>query len=175
MIITTRRMKARYILYIILFVTSIVSCSPDRQDGNDGRLARVEPMPDHPSPYKMIDWHDKAVNFDEIIFNHQNKGDYQPFIWLDSAGRNFPQTTFGLFTVIGDVRQGPGVNHGEFHEAINSMGALMSAGLVGIDKTNQQEILVEENLLTQVVSNERMLIVSNDSLGLQSATQNTSL
>jgi hypothetical protein len=131
-------MKARYILYIILFVTSIVSCSPDRQDGNDGRLARVEPMPDHPSPYKMIDWHDKAVNFDEIIFNHQNKGDYQPFIWLDSAGRNFPQTTFGLFTVIGDVRQGPGVNHGEFHEAINSMGALMSAGLVGIDKTNQQ-------------------------------------
>ena len=49
MIITTRRMKARYILYIILFVTSIVSCSPDRQDGNDGRLARVEPMPDQNS------------------------------------------------------------------------------------------------------------------------------
>lgn len=45
-------------------------------------------------------------------------------------------------------------------------------GFTFIDKTNKQEILVEENLLTQVVSNESMLIVSNDSLGLHSAIQN---
>ncbi|MDA3853701.1 MAG: hypothetical protein PF444_05605, partial [Bacteroidales bacterium] len=94
-------------------------------------------MPNHPKPYKIIDWHDKAVNFDDIVFNHSAKGEYFPFIWLDSAKRNIDQTTFGLFTVIGDVRQGSEVNNGEFHEAINSMGALLSAGLVGIDKTNQ--------------------------------------
>ena len=45
-------------------------------------------------------------------------------------------------------------------------------GFTFIDKTNKKEILVEENLLTQVVSNEKMLIVSNDSLGLHSAIQN---
>lgn len=100
-------------------------------------LARIDSMPNHPQPYKMIDWHDKAINFDNIIFNHKAKGEYLPFIWLDNAKRNFNQATFGLYTVIGDVRQGPEVNNGEFHEAINSLGAILSAGLVGIDKTNQ--------------------------------------
>ena len=42
-----------------------------------------------------------------------------------------------MFTVIGDLRQGPGINNGEFHEALASLGALLGAGLVGIDKTNQ--------------------------------------
>jgi hypothetical protein len=97
----------------------------------------IDEMPRHPSPYKMVDWHDKAVNFDETIFKQNAEDEYQPFIWLDSARRNFPQTTFGLYTVIGDVRQGTSKNNGEFHEAINSMGALLSAGLVGINKTDQ--------------------------------------
>ena len=48
-------------------------------------------------------------------------------------------------------------------------------GFTFIDKTNNQEILVEENLLSQVVSNESLLIVGNDSLGLPNAIQNTSL
>ena len=48
-------------------------------------------------------------------------------------------------------------------------------GFTFIDKTNNQEILVEENLLSQVISNENILIVGNDSLGLPNAIQNTSL
>jgi hypothetical protein len=39
--------------------------------------------------------------------------------------------------VIGDVRQGPEKNNGEFHEALTSLNSLVSAGLMGIDKTNQ--------------------------------------
>ncbi len=93
-------------------------------------------MPYHPEPYKMLDWNEKAVNFDQIIFNlHPESG--KALIWFDDSQRNFPQTTFGLYTVIGDVRQGKDKNNGEFHEAINSLGALMSAGLNGIDKTDQ--------------------------------------
>jgi len=108
-------------------------------DGEIGQfgLTKVNEMPDHPSPYKMLDWNEKAINFDEVVFNHRTDSPGEPMIWLDSAGRNFSQTTFGLFTVIGDVRQGPDVNNGEFHEAINSLGALLGAGLVGIDKTRQ--------------------------------------
>ncbi|MBN2480430.1 MAG: hypothetical protein JXB19_01720 [Bacteroidales bacterium] len=94
-------------------------------------------MPDFPAPYKMLDWYEKTKNFDEIIFNHPVDSQGNSFIWIDTMGRNFPQTTFGLYTVIGDVRQGPDENNGEFHESINSLGALLSAGLVGIDKTNQ--------------------------------------
>ncbi|HER40642.1 MAG TPA: hypothetical protein ENO10_05425 [Salinimicrobium catena] len=100
-------------------------------------LQKVNEMPDLPVPYKMLDWYEKTKNFDEIIFNHPADSQGNSFIWIDTAGRNFPQPTFGLFTVIGDVRQGPDVNNGEFHESINSLGALLSAGLVGIDKTNQ--------------------------------------
>lgn len=122
------------ILSIFLLLTA---CNfYDREIGQLG-LAKVDKMPDHPSPYKMLDWNEKAKNFDEVIFNHQADSHEEPLIWLDPAGRNFSQITFGLFTVIGDVRQGPDVNNGEFHEAINSLGALLSAGLVGIDKTNQ--------------------------------------
>ncbi len=100
-------------------------------------IERVEGMPNQPNSYKMLAWKEKAINFDRYIFNHEATGDYMPLIWIDSAQRNIDQNTFGLYTVIGDIRQGPDKNNGEFHEALASLGALMSAGLVGMDKTNQ--------------------------------------
>jgi hypothetical protein len=39
--------------------------------------------------------------------------------------------------VIGDVRQGPKNYKGEFHEALTTLNSLVSAGLLGIDKTSQ--------------------------------------
>jgi hypothetical protein len=97
---------------------------------------RITIMPDQPDPYKMTDWYEKAHHFDQYVFNLELKEKYQPFIWIDSAQRNFRQNTFGMFTVIGDIRQGPKGSK-EFHEALCSMGSVLGAGLVGIDKTNQ--------------------------------------
>lgn len=102
-------------------------------------IDRIAGMPDQPEPYKMLDWKEKAINFDQYVFNTTQKGEFLPFLWTDSSLRNIPQKTFGMFTVIGDVRQGPKGNI-EFHEALNEMGALMGAGLVGIDKTNQNGV-----------------------------------
>jgi hypothetical protein len=102
------------------------------------KIDRVETMPNIPASYKMLDWKEKALDLDELLFNFENIGKFQPFIWLDDSRRNIDQTTFGLYTVIGDIRQGPNKNNGEFHEALNSLGALMGAGLVGIDKTNHK-------------------------------------
>lgn len=129
----------RLIQYLsILSLLLLFSCCNNKlEDVKETSFAYIDAMPDHPTPYKMLDWQDKTKNFDNVVFNHSSQGEYQPFIWLDKSNRNIDQTTFGLYTVIGDVRQGPGVNNGEFHEAINSMGALLGAGLVGIDKTNQ--------------------------------------
>jgi hypothetical protein len=90
-----------------------------------------------PQPLKIIDWKKKAIQFDSLVFNFNNQASYGPLIWLDSSRRNFDQVTFGLYTVIGDVRQGPEKNNGEFHEALTSLNSLVSAGLMGIDKTNQ--------------------------------------
>lgn len=99
-------------------------------------ISRITLMPKQPEPYKMTDWFEKAQHFDQYVFNLTLKGPHLPFIWIDSAQRNIPQNTFGIYTVIGDSRQGPDGNK-EFHEALCSMGALLSAGLVGIDKTDQ--------------------------------------
>jgi hypothetical protein len=97
----------------------------------------VEQMPRVPQPYKIIDWKQKARDYDAYVFDFNSTLPAGVMIWLDSAGRNFPQTTFGLYTAIGDSRQGAKNNGGEFHESLNSLSAILGAGLMGIDKTNQ--------------------------------------
>ena len=126
-------------LYIGILLALIIhsSCSSSNREIVQAELGRVSEMPTNPTPYKILDWCEKTKNFDEIVFNYQPASQEDAFIWIDNSQRNFPQATFGLYTVVGDIRQGPNVNNGEFHEAINSLGALLSAGLVGIDKTNQ--------------------------------------
>ena len=125
-----------HLFVVALAIPLLFSCKLDRSI-EQVHIDRVEQMPYLPEPYKMLDWHEMTHNFDQYVFNHDLKGEHLPFIWLDDSQRNFPQQTFGLFTAIGDVRQGTDVHGGEFHEAINSLAALMSAGLTGIDKTKQ--------------------------------------
>lgn len=125
----------KYLIYIS-FSLLCLACGPTFDPVQQISVPRINTMPDEPSPYNMSDWKEKAVNFDQYVFDASLTGKYLPFIWFDSSKRNFDQTTFGLYTVIGDVRQGKKGNL-EFHEALNTMGALLSAGLVGIDKTNQ--------------------------------------
>jgi hypothetical protein len=100
-------------------------------------IARIDQMPDMPEPYKIINWKKKSLQYDSLVFNFNTTASYGPLIWLDSSRRNIDQVTYGLYTVIGDVRQGPKKNNGEFHEALTSLNSLLSAGLMGIDKTNQ--------------------------------------
>lgn len=116
----------------------IYSCNP--QTGlpvAQTSLPRINQMPAIPQPLKIINWKQKTLQYDSLVFNFNNTASYGPLIWLDSSRRNIDQVTFGLYTVIGDVRQGPKNNRGEFHEALTSLGSLISAGLMGIDKTNQ--------------------------------------
>lgn len=126
-------------LILITLLALSISCSP--QTGipvAQVSLPRIDQMPDLPQPLKIIDWKKKALQFDSLVYNFNNKASYGPLIWIDSSRRNIDQLTYGLYTVIGDVRQGPGRNNGEFHEALTSLNSLLSAGLMGIDKTSQQ-------------------------------------
>lgn len=125
-----------YLLWAILLL--FVSCKEDPGTPVvQTSIARIDQMPDLPQPLKIINWEKKTRQFDSLAFNF-NSTSYAPLIWLDSSRRNIDQVTYGLFTVMGDVRQGPKKNNGEFHEALTSYQSLISAGLVGIDKTNQQ-------------------------------------
>mgnify|MGYP001165991108 CR=1 FL=1 len=117
------------------------SCSSTQKSYGDKitqtAINRVDLMPDMPESYKMLDWKAKAKKYDQFAFNWHNPSKVGNLIWLDDHRRNIDQTTFGLYTAIGDIRQGPNHNNGEFHESLNSLSALLGAGLVGIDKTNQ--------------------------------------
>ncbi len=129
------KMKNLNLIVVVFALAALPSCNLRQGEVKQIALEKVTNMPSDPTPYKILDWYEKARNFDKVVFDHQPDMKGEALIWIDGAGRNFPQETFGLYTVIGDIRQGPDKNNGEFHEAINSMGALISAGLVGIDKT----------------------------------------
>lgn len=133
-------------LYFISAIACLTCVVTDANAGNKTSfnkpvrqvlINRINLMPDLPGSYEMLDWKEKAKKFDAYVFNWHNNSKTGPLIWKDDARRNVNQTTFGLYTAINDIRQGPNHNNGEFHESLNSLAALLGAGLVGIDKTNQ--------------------------------------
>jgi hypothetical protein len=103
-------------------------------------IPRVDKMPFHPKPYKFRDWKKTALDFDDYVFDFNQKGPFLPLIWLDGQKRNFHDTTFGIYTALGDIRMGPSVNNGENHEALGALGAVLGATMVGIDKSKQEGI-----------------------------------
>ncbi|MBP1615342.1 MAG: hypothetical protein H6Q13_2790 [Bacteroidetes bacterium] len=134
-----KRISKGFVAFIVLSL--FVACSPKKGFfGNEitqASISRIDSMPDMPSSYKMLDWKEKARTYDKFIFDWKNQSKVGPLIWLDDSRRNINQTTFGLYTAIKDIRQGKDANNGEFHESLNSLAAILGAGLVGIDKTNQ--------------------------------------
>lgn len=97
----------------------------------------MDKMPNHPKPYAFKDWKQTALDFDRYAFDFSQKGEFLPLIWWDKTGRNFPETTFGIYTALGDVRMGAAVNNGENHEALGALGAVLGATLAGVDKSKQ--------------------------------------
>lgn len=124
-------------LSLLVLSSCITSKEPLGDIVTQQAIPRVELMPNLPESYKMLDWKKKAKDFDHFVFDWNNKSQVGPLIWLDNNRRNIDQETFGLYTAIKDIRQGKDVNNGEFHESLNSFAAILGAGLVGIDKTNQ--------------------------------------
>ena len=105
--------------YTFIIAGLLVSCSSGKENFGEKivqvSINRVDSMPDIPETYKMLDWRQKAKDYDRFIFDWNNKSEVGPLIWLDDARRNIDQTTFGLYTAIKDIRQGKDANNGEFH------------------------------------------------------------
>ncbi|PZR08500.1 MAG: hypothetical protein DI539_22695 [Flavobacterium psychrophilum] len=101
-------------------------------------ISRINLMPDIPQPFEIIDYTKLALDFDKTVYDFNAKGEFWPLVWIDKSHKNYPQDVVGLYTAMGDVRQGPNNNKGMFHEALATMGATLGASLVGIDKTSQK-------------------------------------
>lgn len=101
------------------------------------QLQRIDAMPNLPKPFKIMDFKNLAKGFDSLVFDDTQTGDYWPLIWTDNSRKNFDQETFGIYTAMGDLRQGSKHHNGMFHESLATIGAVFGASLVGIDKSNQ--------------------------------------
>ncbi len=135
---------SRFVFYLFIILL-VPSCSaslfmPSGIQVTQRNIPRVDKMPFHPKPYKFRDWKKTALDFDAYVFDFDQKGSFLPLIWLDGQKRNFPDTTFGIYTALGDIRMGPAVNNGENHEALGALGAVLGATMVGIDKSKQDGV-----------------------------------
>ena len=85
-------------------------------------IPRVDLMADVPKPFGIIDYNKLAKDFDAVVYDFEAKGEFWPLVWIDKSHKNYPQDVVGLYTAMGDVRQGE-ANKGMFHESLATMGA----------------------------------------------------
>ncbi|MGV3459776.1 MAG: hypothetical protein ACO1N9_04905 [Flavobacterium sp.] len=117
---------------LLFSLISLPACAQVKQQP----IERVNQMPEIPKPFGIIDYNQLAKDFDATVYNFNTTGKNWPLVWVDKSRKNFPQDVVGIYTAMGDVRQGT-ANKGMFHEALATMGATLGATLVGVDKTKQ--------------------------------------
>lgn len=94
-------------------------------------IDRIDQMPALPHPYEMRNWEQVTAGYDSLVFDLDATGEYLPLIWMDNNTVNYPQHgRFGLQTVVGQDDM-------KIAEAINVIPAVISASLIGIDKSSQ--------------------------------------
>lgn len=117
------------ILLCIGFLSGTVSTLYGQVEQID--IPRIELMPNEPSPYSMRDWGKVAMGYDSFVYDITKTGLYLPLVFIKPQGINYPKRpNFGLDTYVGTFSNNNG-------EGINVLASLVSASLIGIDKTNQ--------------------------------------
>lgn len=93
----------------------------------------VAAFPSHPLPSRAFDWRQRAIDFDEFVFDRSAPGDY-PTIKTDTTAHTLSGDTFAMPSYYGDTRIDT-IDGAQ--EALNQIAAVVSGTLVGIDKSNQ--------------------------------------
>ena len=139
-------MKRYKIALVIGFLGSLIfsSCSVTKSEFEivnpvkQESIKRVEEMPNLPEPFKILDFYQLAKDYDTKVYDPNQTGKYWPLVWKDNSRKNFDQETYGIYTAMGDIRQGAENHNGIFHESLASIGSVLGGSLVGIDKSNQR-------------------------------------
>jgi hypothetical protein len=93
----------------------------------------VAAFPAHPTPNAAFDWRQRALDFDDFVFDRSAPGDY-PTITTDTTAHNMTGDTFAMPSYYGDTRIDT-IDGAQ--EALNQIAAVVSGSLVGIDKSDQ--------------------------------------
>jgi hypothetical protein len=97
-------------------------------------IRRVGQMPNLPEPFAIRDWRQVAIDFDRLAFDSQAKGQHLPLIRLVRDARG-EVVRFGLPSYVGDTRFD---RKDAVYEGVTTMGAIVGASLVGLDKSAGQ-------------------------------------
>lgn len=131
-----RRIIACILTVILAF--SAVSCGRGETKGDMvemtgqkevSRIARYKSV--LPENYRQFDYKAAAVSYDALVFGGQTEGAYFPLLWKDET-----YDTFGFAAYVGDGRTGTD----GAQEAVAAVAAVLSATLLGIDKSDQDGV-----------------------------------
>ena len=136
----------RVIIFLIITALITITVSCDAKEDNmqsinystlnttiQKSIKEVTSYPSLPSNYKYMDWKDTALRYDKLIYDETVTGEHLPIFFWDNNKYGNVEKSFGLPSYYaGSNHQSPGGQEG-----INVLGSLLSATLLGIDKSNQ--------------------------------------
>ncbi|MDR2253488.1 MAG: discoidin domain-containing protein [Bifidobacteriaceae bacterium] len=121
-----------------------VGATPARADGASAlapepqvqaAVAVVSGFPAAPSPSAAFDWAQRALDFDEFIYTwDESRGAYQTILLDEDAPNMDGGDSYKIPAYYGDARVS--LAQGQ-NEAIAQIASVVSASLVGVDKSNQ--------------------------------------
>jgi hypothetical protein len=136
--------KITVLLLVLCLLLQTIGCAKVNSGGpvknitGQKEIARINRYDSAvPENYKWFNYKEKALLYDNIIFDEDASGPYLPLIWRDKTN-----STFGFAAYVGDARTG--VNGSQ--EAVATVAAVLSAAQIGIDKSRQNGINYVEQL-----------------------------
>lgn len=121
-------------LMMVLILISTIACQTNTQQTNypaqfQKQLTRTSQFESElPENYEIIDFKERALGFDSLVYNFEISGTYLPLIWENST-----YDTYSIAAYVGDYRHGSGSGA----EAVTNVAAVLSASLLGVDKSDQ--------------------------------------
>ena len=119
-------------MLMVLTTVSTIACQTDSNlnmpvyQKDISRIAQFRS--ELPENYDIIDFKEKALAYDQMVFNFEATDTFFPLIWADDT-----YDAYGISAYVGDYRNGLDGSQ----EAVTSIAAVLSATLMGIDKSNQ--------------------------------------
>jgi hypothetical protein len=96
------------------------------------RIDIIEQVPNLPQPYHLRDWRAVAYEFDRLAFNSGARGKHLPLVFQIQYG---DKKGFGLPCYVGDYRRRENSTKDRYNESLATLGAMIGASFVGIDKS----------------------------------------
>lgn len=151
--------KITLVMLLVLTSVSTFACTNSKNNNLEAvyqkNIQRITQFDSElPQNYEIIDFKSKALAYDQLVFDFEKTGTLFPLIWQDSTN-----DAYGISAYVGDYRNGVDGSQ----EAVTSVAAVLSASLLGIDKSNQNG----HNFVTplNVYFNEAEQVVINNPSG----------